>query len=236
MAEETGSVWPVVWTLAFGGLLGGLINILRERRLAVPERDPAKTAWVSQVLTCALPILQGLAAAAVVPLFLSLTKSTLLEDSLRADVDRAVLLGLAIVASVSAKPFLDSITKRALQDIEETKNRVDDLESEIDEGSEPGAVGSMRSGVTSASNILADEHTNLLSALRSSKWIRRTAEGLSREVGRSPRDVAVDLDQLADWGYLKRHEPTPTQRRVRWSLLPNASERQGAHDSPAGQA
>lgn len=53
------------------------------------------------------------------PLFLSLTKSALLETAISEPMNRMVLFGLAVIASISGRPFLDSLTKRALQDIEE---------------------------------------------------------------------------------------------------------------------
>jgi len=238
MPEYPATFMPVIWTLVLGGLLGGFVNILRERRLPAPERDPAQKAWVSLLLTCLLPLLQGLAAAGVVPLFLSLTKSTLLEDALTKNTDRAVLFGLAVVASVSAKPFLDSITKRALQDIEankkaiaDTKEKVEKIEDEIDEGE--GGKDEKAEGIKSLTSDsalpLVDDEKNILKAMRDSKWFKRTASGLERDLEAKPENLVAVLDGLTQKGLLVRHERTPTQENIRWSL--SAAGKRAARDS-----
>lgn len=213
-------------TLAFGGLLGGFVNILRERALPELERDSAQKPWVSLLLTSLLHILQGLAAAGVVPLFLSLTKSTLLDDALTKSTDRVVIFGLAVIASVSAKAFLDSITKRALQDIEankkdiaDTKKKVENIEHEIDEGegSKDKMSGQVRSLVNDGDTLTEDEK-NVLKAMRDSKWLKRTQSGLDRELDPKPIDLVKVLDGLTVKGMLVRHDPTPTQANIRWSL------------------
>ena len=227
MPECPPSICPVIWTLVLGGLLGGFVNILRERRLPVPERDPAQKPWIALILTCLLPLLQGLAAAGVVPLFLSLTKSTLLKDAMTASADRAVLFGLAVVASVSAKSFLDSITKRALQDIEankkaiaDTKDKVEKIEDEIDEGegSKDDKSGDAKSLIADQAPALSQDEQNILNAMRDSKWFKRTASGVERDLETKPDNLIGILDGLTAKGLLIRHEPTPTQENVRWSL------------------
>ncbi len=216
-----------MWTLVVGGVLGGLINILRERRFPAPERDPAQRPWVSLLLTCLLPILQGFAAAGVVPLFLSLTKSTLLEDAMTKTTDRTVLFGLAVVASVSAKSFLDSITKRALQDIEanrkdieDTKKQVERIEDEIDEGegSKEDKTGDVKPQAVTDPGQLGEDEKNVLKAMRDSNWFKRTQSGLERDLDPKPAELARVLDELTSKGLLVRHDPTPTQTNVRWSL------------------
>lgn len=206
------------------------------------------------MLTSLLPILQGLAAAAVVPLFLSLTKSSLLKDSLTSDLDLAVVFGLGVVASIAASAFLDSVTKQVLRDLEknkrdlaetkrelaetkrvgaetkrelgQTNEKVDDLEQDIEEGApaQPKAPALASAVPGGAAPSLTRGQRAVLQALISSKWVRRTLEGLDREIVARDSDLSADLEALTSQGLLRRHEPTATQLRVRWSLSPAGKE------------
>jgi len=97
------------------GMLGGGINCLQARKS--DEQSPKHPAYY---------FLLSVAAAFSVPLFLSLTKSELLKNVLTTansfkPEDWFVLFAVCVVAAIYAQTFLESVSKKLLQRVEQAE-------------------------------------------------------------------------------------------------------------------
>jgi YLATT-like protein len=95
------------------GLLGGAINLLQ----AQWADEPTPKHWFYFFLL-------SVAAAYTVPLFLSLTKSNLLENVLTSPIkagDWFILFAVCLIAAIYARVFLESVSKNLLHETEEAK-------------------------------------------------------------------------------------------------------------------
>ena len=108
----------VVAIMLAAGLSGGLVN------WALTSSDGSdKRPWWSHVLT-------GIAGAFLVPLFLHITSSDLLaklsDGSGAGGSTSLVFAGFCLVAAISSKAFIQSLSKRVLQMAEEAKKTADE--------------------------------------------------------------------------------------------------------------
>jgi len=101
---------PVLIIIMLGcGVLGGLVNYWGESVLA-DEKHPLLRRLAA-----------GIAAALVVPLFLNMISSTLLEVSREKPLGLFIFAGFCIIAAISSKAFIDSVTKRVLNRVEQVE-------------------------------------------------------------------------------------------------------------------
>jgi hypothetical protein len=91
------------------GVIGGLVNYWSEN-IPPEERHPLLKRLSA-----------GVAAALVVPLFLNTISSTLLEASREKPLSLFILAGFCIIAAISSKAFIDSITKRVLSRVDQVE-------------------------------------------------------------------------------------------------------------------
>lgn len=132
--------------LGFAGACGGALSYLQRRdelnNSPVPAKPPAAvdpskpSPSNAQALKSYSPlraVLEGIVAAEVVPLFLSVTQSTLLDGALADDyVDMAVLVGLGLVAAVYSQKFLDTIGDLVItQRVKILEHRAQEAEAQV---------------------------------------------------------------------------------------------------------
>ena len=215
------------------GLLGGVAAFLTEPVVEPPESESKR-----RVLTRAL--LLGVLAAACVPLFLSLVRSELIKK-IFSDVppgppafeEYLIYIGLCIVAAISSRSFIASVTQRVLQQVQEAKEIAVDAKKtadmavvEADLGEEADAVDApppAESAVTSAEtarlesapgSISADER-KVLEAMMDRTY--RTRTGIAQDSGIPRNRISEMLESLAD---RKLALPTKSPRTggQRWIL------------------
>ena len=123
VGEQFWAMTGIIAIIVFGGLIGG---------------------WGAHLLTVGLPaqtggehpsklrfFILGVIAAACVPLFLSLVQSGIITEIMfnrlnnRAE-SYLIFAGLCLVAALTARNFLDSLSKRVLRDLEKLGDEVKD--------------------------------------------------------------------------------------------------------------
>jgi hypothetical protein len=123
VGEQFWAMTGIIAIIVFGGLIGG---------------------WGAHLLTVGLPaqtggehpsklrfFILGVIAAACVPLFLSLVQSGIITEIMfnrlnnRAE-SYLIFAGLCLVAALTARNFLDSLSKRVLRDLEKLGDEVQD--------------------------------------------------------------------------------------------------------------
>ena len=94
--------------LGAGGL-GGLVNYYLSR-----SEDSSKSSLKESLIL-------GIAASFLVPLFLQMISSNLLRSGVTVPLDRFVFAGFCLVAAISSKAFMRTISDRVLREVGEAK-------------------------------------------------------------------------------------------------------------------
>lgn len=197
------------------GLLGGLAAYLSET-VADPPTEPKHWALLR-------PLLLGVLAAACVPLFLSLVQSALIKKIFAAPVkppvppafeEYLIFMGLCIVAAISSRSFIASVTQRVLQQAKEAKEIAVDAkktadkahaEAELGETADdadaaPPAEAAMSKLENSQLEYMAlpvsDVERRVLQTMMDRTY--RTRTGIAEDSGISKNRISEMLESLAD--------------------------------------
>lgn len=206
-------VYIVVGIIVVTGLLGGYGAFLME-----PSENPS-AASSRQALRRSLFL--GVIAALMVPLFLSLTKSGLMGNIFApksvppkppAFEDYLIFAGLCVLAAVSARRFISSVTERLLQRVDEVERTAahaektaEQAKAEVQEGEEaddpkaPRPLGidqmaRLPRELESGTITLSPDERNALQALTSKTY--RTRTGVAEDSGISRTRISEVLDDL----------------------------------------
>jgi hypothetical protein len=105
------------------GALGGTVNYFFARKLDAEKSNIAES------------IVVGIAAAFLVPLFLNMISSNLTEE-IRGNSELSKILvfaGFCLIAAISSKAFIKTLSERVLKEVEETKKQVQETKKELQE-------------------------------------------------------------------------------------------------------
>ncbi len=204
----------ILAVLLAGGIFGGIVNFL----LARPDDVPTPSVWRSMIV--------GLAASLLVPLFLNMISSNLLDLIRGGDGSKLlILLGFCLVAAISSTAFIRTLSDKVLTEAKQAREQAQQARAEVasmeqdirpivvkDTETDPesfstaaaDAQGDLRSARADAGAPLAPEQRSLLNALSSGRWTLRTEAGLARELGIDRTQAARLLDDLAANGYAGR--------------------------------
>jgi hypothetical protein len=190
----------IISVIAVAGILGGLVNYFLSRK-----DDPDGSSFGKSVTL-------GIAAALLVPLFLNMISSTLL-DSIRnssgvVDLSKTlVFAGFCLVAAISSTAFIKTLSDRVLQEAREAKkvaHQADKKASEAQSAIQPiveketeNAPSSETATALGASAPTVNEsEKKLLQTLANGKWALRTRSGLSNDTGIAKPEVDKMVDDL----------------------------------------
>ena len=236
-------IWTIVLIIFGAGLLGGWAGYLADAssglNAAPDERRHALKRYV----------VLGVVAAFSVPLFLSVLQSALMKDIFTVKpegggesipfVEFLIFAGFCLVAALSSRAFLDTLTKNVIRDVQELKQQTRALDERVDDNTgrvelmeevvDPGA------GSPAAMDVLGqapDGHslpdvgateTKALGAMMNMTY--RTATGIGKEIGLARTRIGEVLDLLAAKKLVER-TTSPTTGGPRWRI--NGARRAGA--------
>jgi hypothetical protein len=182
--------------MVVAGFLGGGLNYL------LSWRDNAESAAIWQSLV------GGLVASFMVPLFLNMISSNLV-DSIKGIAPNAgdpsklfVFAGFCLVAAVSSKAFINTLSHRILSETKATNEKVEQLKNEVDpiiaketekESPEPT---SMSVSLADRMTVLGENQKKVLQALASGKFTLRTRTGICKDTGLPREEVIKTLEEL----------------------------------------
>jgi hypothetical protein len=175
-----------------GGALGGIVS-------AFLSDDSEMT-----VSFCLKQIVIGIGCAFVVPLFLNMISSTLLQQAQKDPVGYFVFAGFCVIAAASSKRFISSVSARVLQEVREAKGEAKkatelaeaSIESQAEPEEPPGGTHRSIADV----HLESDPGSKILQALTNSKYTMRTAGGISKDSGLDQHTVADHLRNLREAG------------------------------------
>jgi hypothetical protein len=198
------------------GLIGGFANYVRL---------PADQTASGQPLLRAVTL--GVIASFVVPLFLSLAKSTLTDNAAKAGAgpDLLVFSGFCLVAALYSSTFLDTLAERILQQVRKEAREVkqdkdavkqakaevveiaDEVESQVSEPADTDASIPLATGRSSSfvgPTTISDSERHVLDALANAQWRYRSLSGIAKDTQMGTEDARRTLESLVDRGLVGR--------------------------------
>ncbi len=198
----------VIVVIGLGGIIGGTINF-------VNDQTKGWCAWLKQVLL-------STAAALLVPLFLALARSDLLESLLQSkDIwtssDVFVFLGFCLVGGIASNRFISSISDKILQEVKRTREEIKEIQEQtepiVEQLTEPEEVGvGQRTRVQ-----ITDEERRILEALNHPHYKLRSISGIMTDTNLPREQVERLLQELKSKGLVV--EVNKTQKKgIRWMI------------------
>jgi len=142
----------ILTTMLGAGVLGGAINTILSRSLPPKDGEPPLPGLVAHIVL-------GVGAALIIPLFLSMISSGLVGDLAKGSeltpelfAKLLVLAGFCLLAAISSRAFLQSMTQRLLREVAEAKRIARDAK-------EDAAQARMEAGA--AARIIEDARPRL---------------------------------------------------------------------------
>lgn len=213
----------VVAALLLAGFIGGFVTRLKEVRDTARDQSSVAFAHLDRFAVAAYPYALGVAAAACVPLFLSTTRSTLLQDADSDCTSPLILFGLALCASLFAKRFLDSLSQSTLA-LEKAESAERKAEAAIESTEEADALAQAgepqtgpRENMSPPSDLDPDASIVLAEFYRRGRWAP-SMRGLLRAFDWDEGRIRRALGVLTAQGLLQEMQTTQTRRWVRWAL------------------
>jgi biotin operon repressor len=203
----TPSLWTLLGIMTLAGAFGGVINYFIERR-----DSPQKSSIIRSLVV-------GIGASYLVPLFLNMISSDLLE---KLDEDTGKLLvfvGFCLIAAITSSAFIRSLSDRVLKEASEAKR----LSKELHDAMMPillretePAPQEVKVRKLNDDEVLGAETNDVLHALASGKYAWRTLDGLQQQTGLNRTHVETRLQLLVQSGYAISREDAQGMRR--WAI------------------
>ena len=180
------SLWVIAGVMLIAGTIGGIINSFNAE-----DSERVLTWWKH--------ILIGIAASFMVPLFFSMISSDMIvsirgiQDKQAGDPSKLfVLAGFCLVASISSRAFIRTISNKLIQDIQNATQTANEAKSKASEIAEIVAPLSEDDSSAPDRNLcvelvpahpsISDEEMAILQSIQNSKFTRRSLGGIASGV------------------------------------------------------
>jgi DNA-binding MarR family transcriptional regulator len=201
----------VIAVIAGAGVFGGFVNYY----LSNPDDVPAPSKIRS--------VLAGIAASFLVPLFLNMISSNLIELIKAGETWRLlVLLGFCLLAAVSSTAFIRTLSDRVLSEVKNAKRAAQSAQADVkavQEEIKPILIKETESDDITAAISLGPEmlpnEKKVLLALAEGPYALRSRTGLAAQVHVDANDVGTLLSSLAERGLVGSR---PHGQGVRWFI------------------
>ncbi|MDH4220991.1 MAG: hypothetical protein OEW23_19720 [Candidatus Aminicenantes bacterium] len=191
--------------MLIAGLLGGITNYFR-----IEEDKKELSAFLKNIL-------MGISAALLIPLFLNMISSNLLKESSEDSLKLFIFFGFCLIASLSSKAFIQTISDRVLNEVKKTKEKVENIgkdvepiiskETEVQEAEAPDSFSKIRAF------SFDEDAKKVLNSLDSGKYAWRSLTGIAQETGLPKEKVLNSLNWLSSNGLVVK-----TSEKGRWGL------------------
>lgn len=218
-----GFFFTVIGVIVGAGTLGGAINYL-----LLPKSELEATSKTKSVAL-------GIGASFLVPLFLNMISSNLL-DSIRTTpgeiVKILVFAGFCLIAAISSTAFIKGISDRILKEAQEAKavakaaeTRASEVQAAVDPIIEKETEQEDASGGPSLTTVKATQpnldpkEKSLLEKLANGRWTLRTRTGLAKETGLPKNEVDELVEGLKEQGFVNTQTILKSGKpRKRWYI------------------
>ncbi len=179
--------WIIILMIG-AGLLGGITNYFR-----IEQEEKSLFSFSKSVL-------MGVSASLLIPLFLKMISSDLLNGSIFDSSRQFILFGFCLIASLSSKAFIETISNRLINEVKDTKEKLEDIKKDIEPiiSKESEAQEELANSFINGTGFSLDEDANkVINSLGSSRYAWRTPRGIAREIGLPLENVLSSLDWLS---------------------------------------
>lgn len=201
------------------GLLGGAVNHFLSQETDPDQKYFGRNLWV------------GLAASFMVPLFLNMISSNLI-DSIRGNAttpgDKSklfVFAGFCLVAAISSRAFIRTLSDRVLREAKEAQQQAREAKADVAEVQsviEPIVAKETESespadtaSAVSLQTTLDDAEKTILRVLATGGWTLRSLSGIAKDSKIDKPTVAQLLERLVDKSLVGRKTG---EKAPRWFL------------------
>ena len=171
------------------GLLGGITNYFR--------MDQEKKDWFS----FSKNVLMGVSASLLIPLFLNMISSNLLKESASDSSKYFILFGFCLIASLSSKAFIQTISDRLLNEVKKAEEKLEDTKKNVAalifKETEPQEAEGTDSFLKIRAFSFDEDAKKVLNALGRGKYAWRTLTGIAQETGMPKENVLNSLNWLS---------------------------------------
>jgi YLATT-like protein len=221
-------MWTLVVVMLAAGSFGGIINYYLSLKT-----DPENT-------TVRKSVIVGIGASFLVPLFLNMISSNLI-DSIRGTNNQSgdnskllVFAGFCLVAAISSSAFIQTLSDRILKEAKAARKQAEEAKAEaveakvqvaevqadvtpiINKTTEPEPAAERAAGAESARE-LSDEERKVLSEFARSRYSRRSLRGLSADTHIRADELETLLGGLLSKGLVDKDESI---NGIRWFMTP----------------
>lgn len=193
--------WTLFIVMIAAGLFGGLINFFLVAGDVAAEADRGKNSLLKSFSI-------GVGAAFLVPLFLNMISSNLLELSKQDASKLLVFAGFCLIASISSKAFISTLSDRILSEAKtarreasEAKKEVEKVQPKVEALTDKATKFDSPSQAAAASPneipIVPDENEKkVLRVLGDPVYAFRSEYGLATDTDISPEEMVKILSEL----------------------------------------
>lgn len=219
MKMEANLLWLTL-TMTLAGVAGGTVNFAMQRT----END-GWMFWFQNTAT-------GLGASFLVPLFLNTISSDLVNQLVDNDssngspADIFIFFGFCLIAAISSKNFIRTLTDKIIRETRETKREVEAAKEDINEiqtvvsplveaeTPETELPTNKKAAVKHSKPLSADEK-KILKALTTSRYTLRSMHGLSNETGIGREKISQILPSLIEKRWATKIQG---KKGIRWGI------------------
>ena len=184
-------IYVILLIIVFGGTLGGLISAF------ISEEDNVTRAF------CLRRVIIGLGAAFLVPLFLNMISSNLLEQARTTPSAYLIFGDFCIISAVSSKVFIASISDRLLRQVKEVEEKLRAVKESVEpiliKEKEPETRAQLATRADPQSPVSESERS-ILQALNNGAYSMRTLDGIAKDTSLELNVVSGYIVQLQTRG------------------------------------
>lgn len=197
----------LVLIMVLSGVLGGTVNYF--------SIDTESKRKVLKFIDYNLlkSIFTGIVASLLVPLFLNMISSNIIEET-NAKPDKLFIFGgFCLIAAISSKTFIQTLSSKVVQQLNEVKKEVTTVKKDIDpliqQQTEPDNINenkidiSLKSMIDMKDSKLSEafkeadtDNTKVLKTFILSQYTYRSTSGLAKDTGLDSAKVKKILDEL----------------------------------------
>ncbi len=216
----------IVLVMLVAGILGGLMNFF----ISTQEKSSTMPWWQHMVL--------GIGASFMVPLFLNMISSGLIKEIIGASSTAPgdgsklfVLAGFSLVAAVSSRAFIRSLTAKVLQDVKEAKLEAEKATSVAHEAKSQASTALNVLDENEASDAeepqtlkaevkptLTTNELRIITEMTTGRYSMRSISGLAKDTSLEKDAVNAAISSLMEKGLIE--QGTNSRGETRWYPSP----------------
>ncbi len=184
-------IFVILLIILLGGSLGGLVSAF------ISEDADVTLAF------CLRRVVIGLGAAFLVPLFLNMISSNLLEQAKTTPSAYLIFGGFCIISAVSSKVFVSSVSDRLTRQVKEVEEKLrvvkESVEPILIKEKEPETKAQFATRSEPQSPVSESERS-ILQALNNGAYSMRTMDGIAKDTSLDFNVVSGYISQLQTRG------------------------------------